>query len=269
MGFFLAPFEEGRGEIVFSTFVFTMNRKKLYLLSLISGILFFLSWPPYGIPFLLFIAFVPLLLIEHAFATGETTTKKTMLFGLSFLAFFIWNITSTYWVCNASMGGGAMAILANSFIMAAVVWTFHIVKKRLYPAYCSLLTANWLFAILWLGYEFFHHRWDLTWPWLGLGNAFASVPSCIQWYEYTGVLGGSLWILVANVLLSNFVKSILYKGHTIGGSKTFLFVIAPISRANPMVFRQSGRFGVISSSRTVSLPTCCTASTSQPAMTNR
>jgi apolipoprotein N-acyltransferase len=31
----------------------------------------------------------------------------------------------------------------------------------------------------------------------------------IQWYEYTGVLGGSLWVLVLNILLFNLIKGYL------------------------------------------------------------
>jgi apolipoprotein N-acyltransferase len=184
-----------------------MTRKRLYSLSLLSGIIFVLSWPPYGFPFLLFIAFVPLLQIEDSFSSGQYAGKRTLLFGLSYLAFFIWNIVTTFWVCNASIGGGAMAILANSFIMAAVVWMFHLTKKRLLSAGWKPSTANLVFLFFWLGYEYFHHRWELTWPWLGLGNAFASFPKCIQWYEYTGTCGGSLWVLIANLMIFSLLEN--------------------------------------------------------------
>ncbi|MBC7606883.1 MAG: apolipoprotein N-acyltransferase, partial [Burkholderiales bacterium] len=39
---------------------------------------------------------------------------------------------------------------------------------------------------------------DFSWPWLNLGNGFADYPKWIQWYEYTGTFGGSLWVLVIN-----------------------------------------------------------------------
>lgn len=199
-----------------------MTRKKLYLLSLLSGGMFVLSWPPYGIPFLLFVAFIPILMIEHAISSGQFTGKRTILFGLSYLAFFIWNVSTTFWVCNASIGGGVMAILANSFIMAAVVWTFHIVKTRLLTSNFKLQTLNWLFPIFWLAYEFFHHRWELTWPWLGLGNAFASIPSVVQWYEYTGTCGGSLWVLAVNMMVFGLMqngKSGMEDGIPVGRAK--------------------------------------------------
>ena len=136
-----------------------MSRKKLYLLALISGILFFFSWPPYGTPFLLFIAFIPLLQIEQAFATGQAKAKRTLLFGLSYLAFFIWNLTTTFWVCNASIGGGAAAILCNSLLMSIVIWTFHITKKRLLGVSATAPAAsNWLLVIFWLFFIRIKHR---------------------------------------------------------------------------------------------------------------
>src|SRR5690606_14898222 len=38
-------------------------------------------------------------------------------------------------------------------------------------------------------------------PWLNLGNALAEWPMLAQWYEYTGVFGGTLWILLINYLI--------------------------------------------------------------------
>ena len=40
--------------------------------------------------------------------------------------------------------------------------------------------------------------------WLTLGNVFISYPNLSKWYG-TGVLGGSLWILIINVLLYRFL----------------------------------------------------------------
>jgi len=53
----------------------------------------------------------------------------------------------------------------------------------------------------WIGYEYLHQTWDLAFPWMNLGNGFAEFHQLIQWYEYTGVYGGTLWVLVSNLLL--------------------------------------------------------------------
>jgi apolipoprotein N-acyltransferase len=55
--------------------------------------------------------------------------------------------------------------------------------------------------LYWLAFEYMHHQWDLSWPWLTLGNAFADHPGWVWFYRYTGTTGGSLWVLLMNVLL--------------------------------------------------------------------
>jgi apolipoprotein N-acyltransferase len=46
-----------------------------------------------------------------------------------------------------------------------------------------------------------HQSWDLNFPWMTLGNGFATSHKWIQWYEYTGVYGGTIWIWAINILL--------------------------------------------------------------------
>jgi apolipoprotein N-acyltransferase len=48
-------------------------------------------------------------------------------------------------------------------------------------------------------------NWQLSWPWLTLGNVFASHTSWVQWYEYTGVSGGTLWILLVNIAVKETI----------------------------------------------------------------
>jgi apolipoprotein N-acyltransferase len=73
---------------------------------------------------------------------------------------------------------------------------FAVVARRLKGS------AGYVFLItFWIAFEFLHYNWELTWPWLTLGNGFAAKPQWNQWYEYTGVFGGSLWILVSNIAL--------------------------------------------------------------------
>ena len=58
-----------------------------------------------------------------------------------------------------------------------------------------------ILPILWIAFEYLHLNWDLSWPWLILGNVFSSHPVLVQWYSYTGVLGGTLWIFLINILV--------------------------------------------------------------------
>jgi len=60
----------------------------------------------------------------------------------------------------------------------------------------------------WMLFEWIHLNWQLSWPWLTLGNSLASHPEWIQWYEFTGVGGGSLLILLTNILIYELILAI-------------------------------------------------------------
>jgi apolipoprotein N-acyltransferase len=165
------------------------------LLSLFSGILLSLGWPVSGFPLVLFFAWVPLLWVEHKLS--EHSTKPVPRFYmLALLCTFTWNLLSTWWIYQASLGGAAMAIVANTIIMAMVLYLFHWVKIK-----AGKRTGYIALIFFWMSFEGMHYEWDICWPWLNLGNGFAGFPEWIQWYEFTGIYGGTLWIWTVNLLL--------------------------------------------------------------------
>ncbi|MEL7119592.1 MAG: apolipoprotein N-acyltransferase [Bacteroidota bacterium] len=173
--------------------------------STLSGLLLGIAFPgDIGLTPLLFIAFIPLLRVEYLIGKDQSGSKRWQVFRYSFHAFAIWNIISTYWLANASLGAGIFAVTANSALMALVIVLYHQTKIIL-PRfnYISLL-------VYWLGFEYFHYRWDLAWPWLTVGNGLAPLPSLIQWYEYTGALGGTVYILGVNILLFRLLQGFLF-----------------------------------------------------------
>jgi apolipoprotein N-acyltransferase len=176
--------------------------KRPLFLSLLSGLLFAFAWPESGsiTPFI-FIAFLPLLYLEKLLLSDQNY-RSWKIFANSYLAFFTWNLISTWWVKNASFGGAAMAIVFNALFMAVVFQLYHAIRKRLGGRFGFLILCS-----LWMSFEYLHLRWDLTWPWLTLGNVFASRIWMIQWYEYTGVFGGTIWILAANFALFSGIQS--------------------------------------------------------------
>ena len=64
-------------------------------------------------------------------------------------------------------------------------------------------------------FEYIHLNWQLSWPWLTLGNVFAMHPDWVQWYEYTGTSGGTLWIVVLNIFLFELINKIRSKKYEI------------------------------------------------------
>ena len=86
---------------------------KYIFLSLISALLLSISWPTYGIPFFIFFAFVPLLLMEQEISKFSKINKKGwVVFGLTYLAFFIWNVVTTGWLYHAKNPDGNNSLLA-------------------------------------------------------------------------------------------------------------------------------------------------------------
>lgn len=178
---------------------------QLLLLATLSGLLLSATIPVRGVPLLQFIALVPLLLLEDYMHKNRANFRRGAFFLLVFIAFVIWNSAGSWWLKNATLFGAVMAVLVNSLLMSLVFQLFHGSRK----VFTNEKLAYASFIIYWLGFEYFHHNWDLTYPWFSLGNAFSSWPAWVQWYEYTGMPGGSLWILTANVFLLMILKTLI------------------------------------------------------------
>ena len=105
-----------------------------------------------------------------------------------------WNAATTFWVCNATVGGGIFAILANAAQMLLIWLLFRLARKRL-PGVVPYI----FLAAMWIAWERRYFSVEISWPWLTLGGAFAQSTRTVQWYEYTGMLGGSLWVWLSNL----------------------------------------------------------------------
>lgn len=173
-----------------------LSRSKRYTFSVLSGVLLVLSFPYTGSLFpLAFVAWIPLLLVEHTVFKNAYRPGKVLLH--AYITFFIYNLGASFWVIY-SQGGEVGAILAyflNGFIMALVFFCFHLTKRYIgqKEGYIGLI-------FYWVGFEYIHFVWELSWPWLSIGNMFSRVPEIVQWYSYSGVLGGSLWIILVNLI---------------------------------------------------------------------
>ncbi|MCR5115806.1 MAG: apolipoprotein N-acyltransferase [Bacteroidales bacterium] len=194
-------------------------------LSLLSGILLWLSWPPHGFPLLAFFALVPLLWV------GETVAAELPRFplfkgmGYAYPAFFVWNACTTWWVWNSTPEGSIAMMLLNSLFMAIVFGAWVRFRTLKLPA----ITSPVAFAAFWCSWEFLHLNWDISWPWLNLGNLFSSCTEYVQWYEITGAFGGTLWVIVANFLALFFLQALRMSGHRriILGISCLLWIVLP------------------------------------------
>ena len=169
---------------------------KNLLYSLISGLLLGFSWPTFGFPILIFISLIPLFFLEKSISQDNYKFKKLRFFAYTFFSILIWNLITTWWLINASIFGMIYAINHNAFFYSLLFLIFFSLKNVLKE------NARFIFFIcLWICYEKINLNWEFSWPWLNLGNVFSDSIYWIQWYEYTGVFGGTLWILIINVIL--------------------------------------------------------------------
>lgn len=183
---------------------------KYFLLTLISAMLLSVSWPTYGVPFFIFFALVPLMMMEHGVSKFSDYKRKSwVVFGLSYLCFVIWNVVTTGWLYGSKNPDGSHSLMAvlfpvlvNSLLYSLVFQCYHWYKN----AQGTYWGLGFLIAI-WMSFEKFHLGWELTWPWLNLGNVFSDYPKLIQWYDTLGATGGSFWILLVNVLIFYTVRT--------------------------------------------------------------
>ena len=177
-----------------------MNLNKWYIklaLSVLTGLILSLAWYVRGAALLIMLAFVPL------FWLSDISLKegKRNAFGRGILlfypAFFVFNLITTYWIAYCTLPGAAAAVIANALLQTLTFSAWHACRKQVENRLLQLL----LLISFWISFEYLHLNWDLTWPWLNLGNVFASTPWLVQWYCITGALGGTAWILIVNFLI--------------------------------------------------------------------
>ncbi len=170
---------------------FKTEKKTMAALSLLFALMMSV---PFLVPHCGWVAlfgFVPLLCMDKI--ATDCGIRKVWMWHYS--AFVAWNAITTFWVCNATVGGGIFAVLANAFQMSVVFGLFRLSKKVFKG------TVPYIFlAAAWIAWErYYLTSAQISWPWLVLGNSFARTLGLAQWYEFTGTLGGSLWVWVSNL----------------------------------------------------------------------
>ena len=183
--------------------------KKNYILALLSALLIWLAWPPHTwLAPLLFIGLVPLFIALAQVENLQTKKGGKQIFLTAGLTFLVWNTASIYWVFNAidsaskSFGDSVISLFVSlipyglgALMMTFAFWLYYRLKN-----YVNVKIAYLGLIAFYIAMEYLHQTWDLAFPWMTLGNGFAGMHQVIQWYEYTGIYGGSVWILLSNIL---------------------------------------------------------------------
>lgn len=179
-------------------------KKILFILFLpaLSGILLGISVPASNAWFISFASFIPLL---FAAEKALTYKSKLLIFSLQLLiTLVVFYLIAGFWVIKTANPSFLVGIvLVVPFLVLISPYVFFINKrKEIAPVY---------FIAAWLSAELIQSYFTIGTPFYNLGNNPGSSPSLIQWYEYTGSAGGTLWILAVNFLLYKVVSSLINK----------------------------------------------------------
>lgn len=170
-----------------------MLNKKNLLPPLATGLLLGLGWPPLPFTFLLFIGLIPLLIFCDSLSVSE---KKVPVFIYAFLGFMVRNLIILHWIARVSPSGCLLIVCLLSILFGLVIACFQWFRQRVktrFPGYIVLIS-------LWISAEWVSEHL-LKCPWTNMGFGLAKPFSLAQWYEYTGIAGGTFWILLVNILL--------------------------------------------------------------------
>ena len=198
--------------------------KKLFqspiFLAILSGVLLSIAWPPMPFSGLIFISLIPLL---HLATIFEKKLSKLFLF--AFIAFLIRYIITLYWIAPISFVGFLLLIILLSSLFAFIVIGYgFLISKSRHRVFPLLF-----FVSAWVCLEWLCER-VLDFPWANLGFCLSSKVSLIQWYEYSGIYGGTAWILGINVLIAESLRS-FYQSTTryrwLLSISCFVFAIVP------------------------------------------
>ncbi len=168
------------------------STKTKVALSFASAILLSLPWEGASC-ITLFVGLLPLLLISAQYGPSKRETFAMM--GWALITFVLWNVATIWWVWNATPAGPIAATICSTWWSIISFMLYHIASKH-----APKPIAYVIFVTAWIAGEYLYTQAPaLSFPWLVLGNGFADDPWAVQWYEYTGVFGGSLWVLLVNI----------------------------------------------------------------------
>lgn len=135
----------------------------------------------------------------------QVISGNAQLFRFTYAAFFLWNLICCYWLILPALDAadfgqgvvnvvsGVLAIALNPLLMVLPLQLHARIRHFIAPELAGLALI-----VFWLSFEYLHLHWELSFPWLTLGNALSFHPELTQIAEFTGVLGVSAQILLVN-----------------------------------------------------------------------
>lgn len=181
------------------------------------GILFILlytmAWTPVSQAYLISIAFVPIFILIDRFIE-QNVKPKAVIFRL-FSLYFSTGLILNFWISYAHWGGTLLASIVQTLLLLIPSILYYRFTKRGY-----LKQGLLVFLLSSISIEYIQNFWDLSWPWFNLGHSLSSAPYLIQWYQYSGAIGGTAWIIIINIFIYNILQ--------VKNSKTTIVIFSTI-----------------------------------------
>jgi apolipoprotein N-acyltransferase len=170
--------------------------RKNLLLSLTTGVLLSLAFPPLKFGFLAYIALIPLF-----FLLEDKNYKESIRWG--FLTGLFINLGTLYWISWVTVPGAIAAILYLPIyvIIYSLLHTF--IRLRLGEKYLYLCVP-----FLWTGVEYLRALGVLGFPWCSLAYTQSYYLSLIQYVSFSSVYGVSFWVVTINVIILYLLRSL-------------------------------------------------------------
>jgi apolipoprotein N-acyltransferase len=204
-----------------------LKDKTNLIFSILSGLLFAFTWNHYIPALSLFVAFVPLL-----FLIENKEIPYIKIYNLAFFTFIIFHIGVVWWLAKSSVFGFLVIIISNSMYLALAILLIYRIRQLF-----GFVAAWFSFVCIWLAFEYMHFWWELSWPFMNLGNWLGQIHKFAQWYEFTGILGGTLWILLINLCIYLILRNLKLRKN-LKASIIFTFgliiIVVPILISNKM-----------------------------------
>jgi apolipoprotein N-acyltransferase len=195
-----------------------------WLLPILTGILLFLSFPPFHTNVLAYFAVVPFLFLLYKLNYSGG-------FKFGYISGIVFNLGVVHWL---AFNSGAIPSISVIAMFAAVLflalnfalfgWIISILGKRIGDK------VFWTVPFIWTSIEYVRTFGTLGFPWISLSNTQTYFLPSIQIASITGIYGITFWILLINVLISQVIilpfsqkKKFVWIGLVIG-----VFLLSPI-----------------------------------------
>jgi len=182
------------------------NTKSRYLvLSIAAGIILSIPWYDFGSGIALFFGFIPLLWFVDTLSDGQEKAR-TRIALYTGIMFAVWGILGGWWLSHATFVGTVFLVILHTLFFTIMTLLYHSVKTKF-----GRIAGYFALVSFWVAYEYWYLNAELSVPWFNIGNGLSHNIRSIQWFEYTGMLGGTVWVLVLNILLYELLTGVLVK----------------------------------------------------------